>query len=323
MGARLRMGVIGAGLMGRLHAENIGFRVDGAELVAVCDINRAAAEACASSFGVDVAYLDYSELLSNSRVDAVVVCTPPNTHGEIVAAAARAGKHIFCEKPLDCALPAIDRALDAVAKAGVKLQIGFNRRFDRAFHNAQREVSAGAIGTRLTLHITSRDPVRTAGEAPSFKPEMFLDTTIHDFDMARFVMGEEIVSVFSLATERGESAESSETAITVVRFDSGAVGVIDNSWLSTYGYDQRLEVFGTAGVVSVQNEDAHPTGTEGAPFFVQRYFDSYLAEMAAFADCIVHDTEPAVTGADGRAAVALALAAQRSLKEWRQVKEIG
>jgi myo-inositol 2-dehydrogenase / D-chiro-inositol 1-dehydrogenase len=314
--------------MGRLHAENLAFRIGGAELAAVCDIDRTAGEACAARCEVDAVYEDYESLLSRADLDAVVICTPPETHGVIVEAAAKAGRHIFCEKPLDSDLAAIDRALGAVAKTGVKLQIGFNRRFDSRFCQAREAVSGGRIGNPLTLQIISRDPVREADEIGTFIPEMFLDTTIHDFDMARFVVGDEVssISAFGCGGSGAESERGPHTAVTVLRFAGGAICTIDNSWLSSYGYDQRLEVFGPAGFVRVENEEADASSEKaGAPFFVQRYFDSYLAEMTAFTECALEDTEPPVSGADGRAAVVLAMAAQRSSREGRPVAvgEIG
>jgi myo-inositol 2-dehydrogenase/D-chiro-inositol 1-dehydrogenase len=329
MGERkIRFGVIGTGLMGRLHAENLAFRIDGAELATVCDIDRIAGEECAARCGIEAAYENYGRLLSHPDLDAVAICTPPETHGAIVEEAAKAGKHVFCEKPLDSSLAAIDRALKAVETAGVKLHVGFNRRYDNGFRQVREVVAGGRIGTPLTLQIISRDPVREADETGTFVPEMFLDTTIHDFDMARFIMGDEIVSVsaFGLGARREESEHGPHTAVTILRFTGGAIGTIDNSWLSPYGYDQRLEVFGPAGVARVENADADALGGEtAAAFFVQRYFDSYVAEMSAFVECVLEGREPPVSGAEGRAAVVLAMAAQRSCREGRPVavEEVG
>jgi myo-inositol 2-dehydrogenase / D-chiro-inositol 1-dehydrogenase len=314
--------------MGRLHAANLAFRVDEAELTAVCDIDQAASAACAERCGMDAVYGDYRSLLSQPGLDAVCVCTPPATHGAIIEAAAAAGKHVFCEKPLDPDLTTIDRVLDAVRGARVRLQVGFNRRYDSRFRQAREAIAGGSIGTPLTLHIVSRDPVRAEDEKGTFTPEMFLDTTIHDFDMARFVMGDEVVSVCSFGSGGSETdAEiGPHTAVTVLQFAGGAVGTIDNSWLSPYGYDQRLEVFGLAGVVRIENEEPDASRGETAdPFFVQRYFDSYLKEVTAFAKSILEGSEPPVTGADGRAAVVLVMAGQRSYQEGRPVavSEIG
>ncbi len=191
-----------------------------------------------------------------------------------------------------------------------------------------RRLPAGASALPLTLQIISRDPVRAEDEKGTFTPEMFLDTTIHDFDMARFVMGDEVVSVCSFGSggSEGEPERGPHTAVTVLQFAGGAVGTIDNSWLSSYGYDQRLEVFGPAGVVRIENEEPDASrGETAAPFFVQRYFDAYLTEMTAFAKCVLEGAEPPVTGADGRAAVVLAMAGQRSYREGRPVavSEIG
>jgi myo-inositol 2-dehydrogenase/D-chiro-inositol 1-dehydrogenase len=262
-------------------------------------------------------------------LDAVAVCTPPGTHGAIIEAASGAGMDIFCEKPLDADLTMIDRALEAVRSSGVTLQLEFNRRYDWRFRQAREAVAGGRIGTPLTLQIISRDPVRAEDEKGTFTPEMFLDTTIHDFDMARFVMGDEVVSVCSFGSggSEAEPERGPHTAVTsVLQFAGGAIGTIDNSWLSPYGYDQRLEVFGPAGVVRIENEEPDASRREtAAPFFVQRYFDAYLTEMTAFAKCVLEGAEPPVTGADGRAAVVLAMAGQRSYREGRPVavREIG
>jgi myo-inositol 2-dehydrogenase / D-chiro-inositol 1-dehydrogenase len=314
--------------MGRLHAANLAFRVDEAELTAVCDIDQAAAAACAERCRMHAFYEDYRSLLSQPGLDAVCVCTPPATHGAIIEAAAAAGKHVFCEKPLDPDLTTIDRVLDVISQARVRLQVGFNRRYDSRFRQAREAVAGGSVGTPLTLHIVSRDPVRAEDEKGTFTPEMFLDTTIHDFDMARFVMGDEIVTVYALGSGGSQAVSESgpHTAVTVLRFAGGAVGTIDNSWLSHYGYDQRLEVFGSGGVVCIENEEPDASrGETAAPFFVQRYFDSYLKELTAFTECILQGTEPPVTGVDGRAAVVLAMAAHRSCREGRPVavSEIG
>ena len=313
--------------MGRLHAANLASRVPGAKLVAVADIRRGAAEECASASGIDAACESDEELLARSDIDAVAICTPPQTHVEIIEAAAHAGKHIFCEKPLACELDGADRAISAVDRAGVKLQVGFNRRFDRRFREAQFAIRAGAIGDVYTVHVVSRDPVRRPGEVPKFEPEMFLDTTIHDLDMIRFVSGREALNIYAVGQPPSGESESPETAVTLLLMDGGATATIDNSWLSRMGYDQRVEVFGSKGLITVGNEtNAGDAGDDASqPFFVRRYFGSYIEEMAAFVETIVEDARPLVSADDGREALRLALACRRSWREGRPVavSEIG
>jgi myo-inositol 2-dehydrogenase/D-chiro-inositol 1-dehydrogenase len=327
---RLSIGLIGAGQMGRAHAENIAFRLPAARLTAVADVDRDRAVACAGRCGVAAVFQDYRELLAKPSLQAVVIATPPATHAEIVAAAAAAGKHIFCEKPLDCDLERVDRALAAVRTAGVKLQIGFHRRFDASFRRAREAVTSGEIGRPLTLRMTSRDPLPPPDRGPRPQGDLFLDTTIHDLDMARYITGAEAGSVF---VQGGIFArqpfDDPDTAVTVLHMSGGAVCTIDNSRLSLAGYDQRLEVFGERGTVTVENQREHetivrgpggPTHAKPQPFFVERYAHAYAAEMAAFVECVLESREPPVTGEDGRAAVVLALAALQSYREGRVVR---
>lgn len=323
----VRFGVIGAGLMGQLHATNLVSRVPGARLVGIADIDPASCASLVAAQPVEAVYEDYRRMLALAPIDAVVISTPPDLHAEMIEVAAGEKKHIFCEKPIDVDLPKVERALEAVRAAGIKLQLGFNRRFDPVFRLARDAVKRGDVGQPLRLHIVSRDPVRTDDEKPSFTLDMFLDTAIHDFDMARFVMGDEIEGVF--ASGEPPSGDTPHTAVTLLRFAGGAIGTIDNSWLSTYGYDQRLEIFGTRGHFFAGDGSGGAGGDtrtdEGVPFFVRRYFDSYVDELAAFVDCVRSEGDPAVTGEDGHVAVRLALAAQRSWRERRPVavSEIG
>jgi len=328
MARRVNIGLIGAGVMGRVHARNLASRVLGARLAAVADIDRAAAEACAQECGVDAVYDNSDALLTRSRLDAVVICTPPATHAGIVEAAAAAGLHVFCEKPLDTDLGRIDRALAGVGRAGVKLQVGFNRRFDPDFRRVRDLVASGAIGRPLTLHIVARDPPRPSG-APAKPPgDLFLDTTIHDLDMARFLLGEvaEVYCAGGAMAKEKDAADDPDTAVTLLRFESGAVGSIHNSRLSVQGYDQRLEVFGSAGSVEAGNEREQRVTARAderslwpPDFFVERYAESYREEMATFIDCILECRDSPVSGAEGRRAVVLALAAWRSYREGRPV----
>jgi len=323
----VRFGVIGAGMMGRLHAANLVSRVPGAKLIAVSDVDPAACAAVVAQLPVEAVYEDYRRMLALAEIDAVVISTPPELHAEIIEAAAIAGKHVFCEKPLACELDGAGLAIAAVNRAGIKLQIGFNRRFDRRFRDTREAIRAGNIGDVYTVHVVSRDPARRPDEVPKFEPEMYLDTTIHDLDMVRFVSGREAQSVYAVGQPLPRKSASPQTAVTLLSLDGGAIATIDNSWLSPVGYDQRLEVFGSQGVITVANETKAGDAGEDAsrPFFVRRYFDSYVAEMVAFVEAIVKDEGPLVTGEDGREALRLALACRRSWREGRPVavSEIG
>ena len=333
MGQQINIGVIGAGRIGTLHAEHLVFRVPGANVVAVSDIDEEAARRCAARFGVPVAVREYAALLENDEIEAVVICSSTNTHAQMIEDAAAAGKHIFCEKPIDFSLARIDRALKAVERAGVKLQIGFNRRFDANFRRIREAIVEGQIGTPHILRITSRDPAPPPLPYIRVSGGMFLDMTIHDFDMARYLIGSEVQEVYAVGEVRVDpeigKAGDIDTAIITLRFANGVLATIDNSRQAVYGYDQRVEVFGSSGMVSTENNTPNRTTFSDARgvhaalplyFFVERYTDSYIAEMAAFVRCIQEDTPPPVTGLDGRAPVVIGRAAQTSLAEGRPVR---
>jgi myo-inositol 2-dehydrogenase/D-chiro-inositol 1-dehydrogenase len=250
---------------------------------------------------------------------------------------AAAGKHIFCEKPLALDLAEIDDALAMVAKMGVKLQVGFNRRFDKSFQEVRRIVASGEIGRPCILRITNRDPDLPAMEFMRVSGGMFLDMTIHDFDMARFQVGEveEVYATGSVLIEPELIAMGDiDTNVVTLKFTNGAVGAIDNSRKAVYGYDQRLEVFCSNGT-AIANNEAESTIMKGDPdgfhsarpphFFIQRYAPCYVEEVRQFLDCVRENKPTPVNGADGRAAVVLGYAAGKSFRENRPVKvsEIG
>ena len=324
---RISVGVIGTGLIGRLHAEHLATRIPQTTLTAVCDVDLDAARSIARRFDVRQVSEDYRDLLADPSIDAVAIGTPRHTHARMIAEAAAAGKHIFCEKPLGSSLEEIDESLAAVAGAGVKLQVGFNRRFDATFRHVHDTVLAGGIGRPQILHIVSRDPELPPGQAVATAVDLFLETTVHDLDMARYLMSSEVDSVYAMGIP-GPGPDHLDGALITLRFANGAIGTIDNHLRSAYGYDQRVEVFGSDGAISTANQTPHwatLSNREGVHrplplrFFAERYVDSYVAEMAAFAECILKDTVPLVTGADGRSAVALALAALQSLRANRPV----
>lgn len=334
---KINVGVIGAGRIGRVHAENLAYRIPEANLVAISDVFVAAAEKLAAELGVS-AHQDHRRILDDPAIDAVLVCSSTDTHARLMEEAAQAGKQIFCEKPIALDLAAIDRALEVVKQAGVKLQIGFNRRFDPNFRRVHDVVAEGQIGQPHVLRITSRDPLPPPIDYVRVSGGIFLDMTIHDFDMARFLMGKEVESVYAAAgvmvdPRIGEVGDV-DTAVVTLHFADGSLGVIDNSRQAVYGYDQRVEVFGSAGVVTADNNYPNTAMISDAKrvhrdlplnFFMERYVDSYVNEMRAFVDCVVNDAPPPVTGIDGRIPVVMGYAAKQSVVEGRPVRldEVG
>jgi myo-inositol 2-dehydrogenase/D-chiro-inositol 1-dehydrogenase len=329
----ITLGLIGTGRIGQLHAEHLSFRLSGADLRVVTDLDQTSARACADRCGIARVASDHHEILADPGIQAVVVCSPTDTHADIIEAAAAAGKQVFCEKPIEVDLQRIDRVLRAVDQAGVLLQIGFNRRFDANFQRIRKAVAGGEIGAPHQLHIISRDPgpppiayIRQSGG-------IFLDMTIHDFDMARFLIGSEVEEVYATGGVRvdpaiGEAGDL-DTATILLKFADGTAGIIENSRKAVYGYDQRVEVFGSRG--SIQAGNNYPNtcriaGPQGVGrdrplnFFMDRYTQSYLDEMAQFLEAIRRGGLSPVSGADARVPVVMARAAARSVRENRPVK---
>ena len=333
MARKVNVGLVGAGRIGRLHAEHLAYRVPQAELLTVSDIIPEAAQRCAADLGIPTATPDHRVIMEDPNVEAVVICSSTDTHSQMIEEAAAAGKHIFCEKPIDFDLARIDRALAAVDEAGVKLQIGFNRRFDPNFKRVRDLVAGGQVGELHILRITSRDPSPPPIEYVKVSGGIFLDMTIHDFDMARYLAGSEVDEIYAAGgvmvdPEIGRAGDI-DTAVITLRFQNGVVGTIDNSRQAVYGYDQRVEVFGSGGCVTADNNYPNTAIVSDASrvhrdlplnFFMERYVDSYVAEMQAFIECVVQDTDPPVTGVDGRIPVIMGRAARKSYEENRPVK---
>jgi myo-inositol 2-dehydrogenase / D-chiro-inositol 1-dehydrogenase len=325
--ATVAVGVIGVGRIGRMHASLLAREVPGATLAAVHDANPAATEA------IDVRACSLDELLADPGIDAVAICSSTETHADLVVAAAQAGKAIFCEKPISLDLAEVDRALAAVEAAGVPFQIGFNRRFDPAHQAVHEAVARGEVGEPHLVRISSRDPDPPPMEYVRGSGGIFLDMTIHDFDMARYVTGSEVVEVFARGAVRVDPAFADagdvDTALVTLVHANGCLTAIDNSRRAVYGYDQRVEVFGSRGMASSENPLAHTAvvrtenGTAMAAlpyFFLERYIPSYLREWAAFVNAVRTGTAPPVSGADARAPLVIGLAAWQSLTEGRPVK---
>ena len=337
MPRKVKIAVIGTGRMGSVHTRNIIRLIPEADLVAVCDIRLEVAQAVADELGIERVVQDYHELLADPEIEAILIATSTNTHAFIMKDIARAGKHIFCEKPLALDLGEIDEALTEIEKTGVKLQVGFNRRFDKSFQKVHDIVSSGELGRPCILRITNRDPEVPAMEFMRVSGGMFLDMTIHDFDMARFQVGEveEVYAIGGVLIEPAlKEINDTDTNIVTLKFANGAVGAIDNSRKAVYGYDQRLEVFCANGTAMADNETettikkGDPQGFHSARppyFFMQRYAPCYVDEVRQFIECVREDKPTPTTGKDGRAAVVLGYAAGKSLRENRPVKisEIG
>ena len=329
----VRVGVIGAGRIGKIHARNLATQVPGARVDAIADPLLDAACQAAEQLHIPLATADYHEIMANPEIDAVAICSSTNTHAQMIVEAARAGKHIFCEKPISYDLAKIDEALDEVKKAGVLFQVGFNRRFDPNFKKVREMVAEGKIGDLHILRITSRDPAPPPIEYVKVSGGIFFDMTIHDFDMARYLTGSEVEEIYVAGAVRvdpaiGEAGDI-DTAVITLRFANGAIGTIDNSRKAVYGYDQRVEVFGSGGMVAVANNmpDTHVySSAEGVTsakplyFFLERYMQSFIDEMQTFIDCVQKGCPPSVSGVDGRIPVMMAMAATRSLKEHRPVR---
>jgi myo-inositol 2-dehydrogenase / D-chiro-inositol 1-dehydrogenase len=326
----ITIGLIGAGRIGRMHAELLARRIPGAAVGSVYDVHTPFATDVGRELGVPVA-ASVDEVLA-SDVDAVAVCSSADTHVDLMVAAAEAGKAVFCEKPVSLDLEELERGLDAIETHGVPFQVGFNRRFDPAHASVRDAVAAGRIGEPHLVRISSRDPEPPSLEYVRTSGGLFLDMMIHDFDMARFVTGSEVVEVFARGGVRVAptfaEAGDIDTALVTLVHASGCLTAIDNCRATAYGFDQRVEAFGSAGVAASENAPAHTglvrtaAGLSGPPlayFFLERYLQSYIDEWSAFVSAVHDGGGSPVPGADGRAALVAALAADRSLQEHRPV----
>lgn len=330
----IRMGLIGAGRMGKVFAHTLAFTVSEVDLIAVADVDPKTGAEVAARFGAKYSYTDYNELLKRDDIDAVVVVTPTATHAEVIKAAALAGKHIFSEKPLAQTLSMCDEAIAAVNAAGVKLQLGFMRRFDPAYVLAKKKIEAGAIGTPVMFRSSSRDPKRTSLEFALRENSggLIMDMGVHDFDQARWLMGSEVVRV---QTEGGclvfpelKEVGDIDNAMINLRFANDTIGNIDVSRNAVYGYDIRTEVLGSEGgllIGTLQQTSTLVMTRAGVthdtvPYFMERFGEAYANEIRDFVGCLLDDRPPSVTGLDARKATAIGIAATMSLDEDRPVQ---
>ena len=329
MAKKVKIGVLGAGRIGKLHIMNLCQSVPGAEVVAVADpfLNDETAEWC-KSLGVEATSKDPEVVFGNKDIDAVFICSSTNTHADFIIEAAKAGKHIFCEKPIHTDLAKIHEALDAVEKAGVKLQVGFVRRFDHNHKKVHDVVASGRLGAPHIVKVSSRDPEGPPMSYVEVSGGIFLDMMIHDFDMVRYLSGSEVTEVSDYGTVKTNpdyaKYDDVDTAIVMLKFENGAIGVIDNSRQANYGYDQRTEVHCDKGCVQVSNDlddQAMISTRDGVEiakptwFFLERYNDAFIAEENAFVEACLNNTDTAVGAFDGLQPVLIAIAAKESCEK--------
>ena len=321
------IGIIGAGRIGKLHAQNIVAYHRNVKIAAISDLFYKNLSEWANGLGIENLTGDYKDILNDPMIDAILICSPTDTHAQISIEAAKAGKHIFCEKPIDMDPDRIKEVLNCVKEAGVVFQVGFNRRFDKNFRGAYESVREGKIGKVHVVKITSRDPEPPTPEYIQVSGGLFMDMTIHDFDMARYLSGSEVIQVYATGDTLVDKSIADlgdiDTAAVVLKFENGAIGIIDNSRKAVYGYDQRIEVFGSEGCITVSNEinslavlsDKNGVLSEKPKyFFLERYKESLINEIGEFIDCILHNKKPPVNGVDGLISVLIAQAAKKSLQ---------
>jgi myo-inositol 2-dehydrogenase/D-chiro-inositol 1-dehydrogenase len=325
----MRFGIIGAGRIGKIHAGNIAARRD-CELRLIADADQAAAEALAAATGAKVAGID--AIMVATDIDAVAICAPTDMHADLIEKAARAKKAVFCEKPVDLDANRIRECLKVVKGAGAPLMIGFNRRFDPNFAAVRQRIGEGAIGAVEIVQITSRDPAPPPASYIARSGGLYRDMMIHDFDMARFLLGEEpvVVSAFGAALVDKAIGEAGDvdTAVVILQTKSGKVAEISNSRRATYGYDQRIEVHGSKGMLRAENVYESTVQFAGAQgfsgdkilnFFLERYAGAYRDEIAAFVTAVSSGKAPSPSGEDGLRAQLLADAADLSRRTGQSV----
>lgn len=328
------VGIIGAGRIGKVHVESITTQVRNARIKTLADPFMSDETAqWSKSMGVENITKDYKEIIADPEIDAVLICSSTDTHSPISVEAIRAGKHVFCEKPIDHDVKRIQEVIDALKENPVKYQVGFNRRFDHNFEAVRAAVEAGKVGDIHVIKVTSRDPEPPSADYVKVSGGIFLDMTIHDFDMVRFLAGCNATEVYAEAAVLvdpaiGEAGDV-DTAVITLKMENGAIAVIDNSRKAVYGYDQRAEVFGSKGMAATGNDSASlavisnvhgVTGEKPLHFFLERYMAAYAKEVKCFINAIENDTDTPLGVMDGLEPVLMGLAAAKSVKEHRPVK---
>jgi len=329
----ISLGIIGAGRIGKVHAQSIMNHITSARLKTVADpFMNEETEASLRALGISDCTKDYKKILSDPEIDAVLICSSTNSHADLSLEAIAAGKHVFCEKPVSQDIAKIRQVMEALKGTKLKYQVGFNRRFDHNFEAVRMTVANGDIGDVHIVRITSRDPAPPPPEYAAGSGGMFLDMTIHDFDMVRYLTASDVVEVFAngavLVDPLIGKAGDIDTAVISLKMANGALAVIDNSRKAVYGYDQRAEVFGSKGQASVSNDTSSSlilsseTGIHAEKplyFFLERYMASFTKEVRMFIQAIEQDSAVPVDINDGLQPVLIAAAALRSLKERRPV----
>lgn len=330
----VKIGIIGAGRIGKVHLQSISYQVKNAVVKAVADpFLTEETRSFIEGFGVTEIYDDYKKILADPEIDAVLVCSSTDTHASISVEAIEAGKHVFCEKPVDHSVAKIEQVKKALDGKNLKFQVGFNRRFDHNFAAIRAAVDAGKIGQPHIVKITSRDPEPPNPAYIKVSGGMFMDMTIHDFDMATFLVDSKVEEVYVNSAVLVDPAIGEQgdvdTAIITMKMANGALVVIDNSRRAAYGYDQRAEVFGSKGMVATANDTLSSaviadengvTGEKPLYFFLERYMQSFATEMNCFVEAIVNDTPTPVGIEAGLQSVLIALAAKKSVEEHRPVR---
>ena len=335
----IRVGLIGAGRMGKVFAHTLAYNISEANLVAVADPDQQVGREVAQQYGISRYFPDYHDLLEQTDLQAVVIASPTSTHIEVVKAAARAGKETFCEKPLANTLIGCDEAISATQSAGVRLMVGFMRRFDSAYLMAKNKIDDGSIGNPVMFKAVGRDPKRTSLEFANREVSggLILDMGIHDFDLARWLMNSEVEQVYSeggcLVYPELRTVGDIDNALINLKFNNGAVGNVDVSRNAVYGYDIRTEILGSNGGLIIGQSQLTPLlimtregiSHDTVPYFMERFGNAYTAEIRDFIECIQSGREPSVSGKEARLATAIGLAATLSLDEGRPVKvnEVG
>ena len=331
----LKIGIIGAGRIGKVHLESISYHVKNATVTAMADpFMNEETEKLIRSYGVSKVTKDYKDILNDKDIDAVLVCSSTDTHAAISIEAINAGKHVFCEKPVDHSIEKIQAVADALKEhPDIKFQVGFNRRFDHNFAAIRKAYDDGKIGEAHILKITSRDPEPPNPAYIKVSGGIFLDMTIHDFDMACFLTDSDVEELYVNSAVLVDPAIGEQgdvdTAIITMKMANGALAVIDNSRKAAYGYDQRAERFGSKGMVATSNDTVSSavisnadgvTGEKPLFFFLERYMGSFSEEMRQFTEAVINDTEVPVGIHAGLQSVKIGLAARKSVEEHRPVK---
>ena len=327
MPERVRVALIGAGRIGQRHAATLASAIPRAELAVIADVHGPSAAKLAAKVRCQHWTDDPESVLADATIDAIAIASSTDSHAPLIIAAAEAGKQIFCEKPIALDLEATDHALDAVERAGVRLQMGFQRRFDKAYHTAKGLIDSGTLGRIEAIRDTMRDPSPASRAYLETSGGLYRDMTIHNFDCVRWMVGQEVRELFAMGSaivsplfrELGDI----DTSVISLRFDDDSLGVIDNSRRSGFGYDVRTEVFGSEGALMIGYSrdtpmlrlDANGIHSDHIHWFLERFDQAYIDELKVFVDGIVDDTPLPVDGHDARAAMVLAYAAEASLRE--------